>query len=119
MHGGSERASEQSEERSMARRASPEHPQQERREQWGVHERKHQLEHVHDIVEPRRRIRRQNAERDPDHRRGVADAQIVPVGLARPDVRLIVLNAVTLPAIPDMNDAMSAVSPSPSTPDGK
>jgi hypothetical protein len=30
-----------------------------------------------------------------------------------------VLKAVTLPAIPDMKDAISAVSPNPSIPDGK
>ena len=67
----------------MPGRPAPEHAQQERGEQRGVDEREHQLEHVHDVVEPGRRVRRRHAEQDPEHGGGVAHPQVVPVGLAR------------------------------------
>ena len=61
-----------------ARGASPEHAQQERGKQRRVHEREHELQHVHDVVEPRRRISRDDAEHDPNHGRNVTHPQVVP-----------------------------------------
>ena len=57
MDGGRCGADEQAREGAVARRPAPEHAQEERREQWRVHECEHELQEVHDVVETRGKIR--------------------------------------------------------------
>ena len=82
-------AGDETGERAVPGRALPEHPEQERREQRRVHEREDELQHVHDVVELRRDVRRQHRRRDAEDGRHAADPQVVRVARLRLQVRLI------------------------------
>mgnify|MGYP003693812349 CR=1 FL=1 len=68
MNGRGQDSAEQPDKRAVPGGASPEHAEQERGEERRVHEREHQLEQVHDVVEVRGEISRADADHDSDHR---------------------------------------------------
>ena len=68
-------------ERAVTRRALPEHPEREGREQRRVHEREHELQQIHDVVERAGDVRRRDRQQDPADRRHASHPQVVLVRL--------------------------------------
>ena len=89
MGGRGERAGQQAEKRPVPRGPLPEHAQQERGEQRGVDEAEHQLDEIHDVVEPRGGVGGGDAHHDAEDRGHAAHPEIVPVAAVRSDVALI------------------------------
>ena len=77
-----------------------------------IDESKNELQKVHDVIKARRQISCRNRDQNTEDIGRFCNVEIMTVG------RLLELNAVTLPAIPAMNEAINAVSPTPSKPLG-
>src|ERR1035437_6927374 len=82
-------AGKQAEERAGAGGAFPEHTEQERGEERGIHKSKDELDDVHGVVIHRGEIRRAHAQYDADHGDDLARQEIMMVTLALRKVGLI------------------------------
>src|SRR5579862_8752119 len=111
--GGGGGSREESGECAVAGGSLPKHSEKKCSEERGIHEGKDELQDVHDVVVALREIGGGDGERDTPYGRGAADPQVVAVRRVAADMALIeivgktVLNAVTLPAMPLINEAIS------------
>ena len=89
MHGRRQRPRDEPHERAVPSGPLPEHAEREGREQGRVDEREHQLQEVHDVVERRGDVGREDGQRHAEHRREPPHREIMPVGRAGAHVALI------------------------------